>query len=102
MLALGSWAVGCEHTTCIFLQKCVSRIGEDLNMPSNSLEEHTHIFKALFELKSFTQKLGQPNISNLFAWHAGARDQMREFNATKCIFAAVFADDPDPDSDWPF
>ena len=48
------------------------------------------------ELKSFRQKLGQPKVSNWFAWNGMAKDQMREFNATNC----VFAEDDGPQLFW--
>ena len=53
----------------------------------------------LYELKSFEQKLAQPKASNWFAWNGMAKEQMREFTATKCVFAEVYCDEPDPDDE---
>ena len=68
-------------------------------MPCDSVAEQQAILNEMSELKSFRQKLRQPKVSNWFAWNGMAKEQMREFNATKCIFALVYEDEPDPDDD---
>ena len=80
-------------------QKYVQRIANDFEMPCDSVAEQQAILNEMSELKSFRQKLGQPKVSNWFAWNGMAKEQMREFNATKCVFAEVYADEPDPDDD---
>ena len=80
-------------------QKYVQRIANDFEMPCDTREEQQAILEEMWELKSFRQKLGQPKVSNWFAWNGMAKEQMREFNATKCIFAEVYEDEPDPDDD---
>ena len=80
-------------------QKYVQRIANDFGMPCDSVAEQQAILNEMSELKSFRQKLGQPKVSNWFAWNGMANEQMREFNATKCIFAEVYEDEPAPDDD---
>ncbi len=75
----------------------VQRIAAEFAMTSESFEGQDAILKDMYELKSFAQKLGQPKASNWFAWNGMAKEQMREFTATKCVFAEVYSDDPDPD-----
>ena len=82
-------------------QKYVQRIANDFGMPCDTRAEQQAILKEIGELKSFRQKLQTPKVSNWFAWNGLAKEQMREFNAAKCVFAAVFTDDPDPDDDGP-
>ena len=80
-------------------QKYVQRIANDFGISCDSPAEQQAILNEMSELKSFRQKLGQPKVSNWFAWNGMAKEQMREFNATKCIFAEVYEDEPDPDDD---
>ena len=91
-----------ESPTSENFLKFVTRIGKDLDMPSRSPEDHQQIFNAVLEMKSFTQKLGQPKVSNWFAWNAMAKVQIPEFNGTKCVFSSVYTDEEDPDLDGPF
>ena len=58
-------------------------------MPYDSRTEQLRIFSKVLQLKGFTQKLGQPNVSNWFAWNGMARTHIREFNAAKCIYASI-------------
>ena len=88
-----------EAATSAHFQNFVTRIGKDFEMPAQTAEDHQRIFNKIFEMKSFTQKLGQPKVSNWFAWNGMAKEQMPEFHATKCVFASTFTDDPDPDED---
>ena len=46
--------------------------------------------------------MGQPKVANWFAWNGMAKTQIREFNATKCIFASQCVQEPDLDEDGPF
>ena len=39
---------------------------------------------------------------NMFAWNSMAETQIREFNATKCIFASLCVNGADLDEDGPF
>ena len=93
-----------ERVESEVFQKYVTRIAKELERSCDSREDQQAIFDELLELKSFTQKLGQPKVSNWFAWNKMAKEQMREFSATKCIFEAVYADvdEPDPDEGGPF
>ena len=68
-------------------------------MPCSTSEDHALIFAEIMDLKSFNQKLGQPKVSNWFAWTKMASEQMREFYATKCVFGSVYAGDAEPDPD---
>ena len=54
------------------VQKYITRIARDFGMPCESPEDQQRVFKEIFELKSFKQKLGQPKVSNWFAWNAMA------------------------------
>ena len=83
----------------LIFQRYVHRIAAEFAMPSESVEDQDAILKEMYELKSFAQKLGQPKASNWFAWNGMAKEQMREFTATKCVFADVYTDDPDPDDE---
>jgi len=80
-------------------QKYVARIGHEFGMPADTVEDQKLILKEIFELKSFSQKLGTPKASNWFAWNAMSKEQMREFTATKCVFSEVYCDEPDPDDE---
>ena len=82
-------------------QKYISRIAKDLDMPCDTASKQKRVFDALLELKRFTRQGGQPKVSNWYAWNGMAKHQIREPNATKCVFAAVYVDDPDPDDDGP-
>ena len=62
----------------------------------------TCIEKQQIELKSFQDKLGQPKVSNWYAWSSMAKIRMRDLHATKCVFVAVHVDNLDPDDDDPF
>ena len=87
------------RVTSANFQRYVHRIGGEFGMPSESMEDQEAILHEMYELKSFEQKLGQPKASNWFAWNGMAKEQMREFTATKCVFAEVYSEDPDPDDE---
>ena len=78
-------------------QKYLPRIAHEFGMPCDTVADQQLILNEIFELKSFAKKLGQPKASNWFAWNAQSKEQMREFTATKCVFAETYCDDPDPD-----
>ena len=46
--------------------------------------------------------MGQPKVSNWFAWNGMAYDLMPEFHATKCIFECQLQPTDDPDDGNPF
>ena len=71
-------------------------------MAAETVTDQELILKEIFELSSFNQKLSQPKASNWFAWNAMTKEHMREFTATKCVFAETYCDDPDPDDEGPF
>ncbi len=91
-----------ESVASEVFQRYVARIAKDFEQPCDTWDDQERIFNAIMELKSFKQKLGQPKISNWFAWNKMAHEQMGEFHATKCVFAAVYTSDADPDEDGPF
>jgi len=49
-----------------------------------------------------SEKLGQPKLPKWFAWHQQAHAQIPEFNGTKCVFAATYPLEADPDDEGPF
>ena len=71
-------------------------------MPYDSRDEQLRIFGKVLQLTRFTPKLGQPKVSNWFAWNSMAETQVRESNATKCIFASSCVEDVCLDDDGPF
>ena len=84
-------------------QRYLSRVAKDLGgMPIDSPEEQQAVFTEMCEMTSFHKKLAQPKASNWFAWNDSAKVQIKEFNGTKCIFAATQNIDGDPDDDGPF
>ena len=91
-----------KRTTGHIFQQYVARIGKDMNMPFDSRNEQLAIFYEVIQLTSFNNKLGQPKVSNWFAWNSMAKTQIREFNATKCISASSCIEDADHDEDGPF
>ena len=70
-------------------------------MPFDNRNEQLRIFAEVLQLTSFNQNLGQPTVSNWFAWNSMAEKQIREFNATNCIFAALCVEDGDPGEGGP-
>ena len=91
-----------ESVTSATFQKYVSPISNDFGIPCDSMEDQQRIFNKILEMKSFTHKLGQPKLSNWFAWNAMAHEQIPEFNATKCVFASTYPLEADPDDEGPF
>ena len=91
-----------ESPTSPHFLRYVTKIGKDLDMPSRSPADHEQIFNAILEMKSFKQKLGQPKVSNWFAWNGMAEVQIPELNATKCVLGSVYTDEEDPDLDGSF
>ena len=91
-----------KRTTGTIFQQYVARIGKDMYMPFHSEGEQKQILSEALLLTSFTQHLGQPKVSNLFAWNSMVKTQIREPNATKCSFASSCVVDPDLDEDGPF
>ena len=71
-------------------------------MSCDSWEEKDAVLKEMFVLKSFNNKMGQPKVSNWFAWNGMANDLMREFHATKCVFECQLQPPDDPDDGSPF
>ena len=71
-------------------------------MSCDSWEEKDAVLKEMFLLKSFNNKMGQPKVSNWFAWNDMAHDLMREFHATKCVFERQLQPQDDPDDGNPF
>ena len=71
-------------------------------MPCDSEEEQQLIYSEVLQLTSFTKQLGQPKVSNWFAWNGMAKTHIREFNAAKCIYASLCVKDADLDEDGPF
>ena len=71
-------------------------------MSCDSWEEKDAVLKEMFVLKSFNNKMGQPKVSNWFAWNDMAHDLMREFHATKCVFERQIQPQDDPDDGNPF
>ena len=78
------------------------KIARDLGMACDSYEEQKEVLSEMFLLKSFHSKVGQPKVSNWFAWNAMAHDLMREFFATKCVFESQLQPSEDPDDGNPF
>ena len=77
--------------------KYLTRFSRVFNMPCDTRREKQLIFNRILELKSFRQKLGQPKLSNWFAWHKLASEQMDEFWPTKYIFETQLPPQQDPD-----
>ena len=71
-------------------------------MSCDSWEEKDAVLKEMILLKSFNNKMGQPKVSNWFAWNGMANDLMREFHATKCVFECQLQPSDDPDDGDPF
>ena len=80
-------------------QQYVAGIGKGLDMPYDNRDEQLRIFCKVLQLASFTQKLGQPKVSNWFAWSVMANTRICESNAAKCIYASLCVNDADPDED---
>ena len=78
------------------------KIASDLGKACDSYEEQNEVLSEMFLLKSFHSKMGQPKVSNLFAWDAMAYDLMRELFGTKCAFECELQPPDDPDDGNPF
>jgi len=72
------------------VQKHMSRVAKSFKMQCDTPAEQERVFNKMLLMKSFNQKLGQPKVSNWFAWNSCAEVHIPEFAATKCIFEAVF------------
>ena len=71
-------------------------------MPVDARSDRERVFNDILELNSFNQTLGQPTVSNWFAWNSMAKSHMREFSATKYVFAAVCTNGRDLDEEDTF